>query len=353
MALGLAACSADEGTSTTEDLETSIPTHRYSGPGSFYRAVIDGQGGFEIEVSESFSSPVVMTIGGQYQRLPSGFLELQVQTATASVDGAPSVGQTATALELPGFALFLNPAGSDEVIPMLIMDACPTQNFDANWIMIRGEAGRDASHPDREWLGTFEYEHGTVPQSRIPSRFNLSNLSPLLDAPAAIDAMGCQMGHLPVYEAGRLTANMWLTDGGAIVETFVQDGTEQALVAMRQQAATTADVQGSYAALWVGQTVSAGTISFDANGNGTGSLLTNPADLQSATAPFTLSLSAAPTLGTGWLSGTIQSTGAGNIACSALSGAGQTLRTVLVCIGQDPADTSRSISLLLASSPGA
>ena len=348
----VAGCGASEDGFGSLDDSGEIPTHRYSGPGSFYQATIEDDGGFSIDVSERFGEPALMSIAGDYTRRSTGFLELVVRDVVSTSTAAPSAGVRAYALELPGFAMFLNPAGSNEVIPMLTMDACPTQSFSANWIMIRGEDGRDATHPDREWFGTFDYTHATMPEARIPARYNLSQLSELLDAPAAIEATGCQNGHLPVFEGSRLTANMWLTDGGAIVETLVADGTSQTLVAMRQRAVTVSDVAGDYAALFVGEEVQAGTVSFDANGAGQAVLLADPGDPQTVSSSVTMSLgTAGSNLGLGWLAGSISGTGAGNLACSVLPAAGQTARTVLVCIGQDPEDVRRPISVLMASTP--
>ena len=348
------ACGADEapsgGSMSSDDSQTStsIPTHTYSGPGSFYRATLDDDGEFTIEVSDAFDTPVLMTITGTYVRLPTGFLQLTIGAVTSSVSGAPIPGDTAHALELPGFALFLNPAGSSEVIPMLITDACPTADFGANWIMVRGEDGRDATHPDREWFGTFSYLHGAAPEARIPSRRNLSDLSPLLDAPAAIEVDGCTTGHLPVRENGRLTANMWLTNGGAIVETFVSDGTQQTLVAMRQPASVAmTDLSGDYAALFVGDDVQAGKVMLDQNGSGSASVLDDVTSTQTPTTSLPLTLSPAASMGDGWLAGQLD--GQRNIACSALPDAGESNRTVMVCIGQDPDDATKPIAILMAS----
>ena len=332
---------ADPGTTET------IPTHRYSGPGSFYQATIADDGGFQIDISEAFGGPTLMSITGDYVRLPTGFLEMTVRQANSSVAGAPAPGDRAYALELPGFALFFNPAGSSEVIPMLIMDACPTTDFAANWIMVRGEEGRDATHDDREWFGTFAYTHGAPASARIPSRRNLRDLGLLTDPSAAIEVSGCTDGHLPVYENGRLTANMWLTDGGAIVETFVSDGTQQALVAMRQRpVGSLADVAGDYAALFVGDNVEIGRVTIGTDGSGLAATLPDPAVAQTSTVGAALNLSLAPAIGDGWLVGQIENTA--NIACSALADAGQTRRAVMVCIGQDPNDPTKPLAVLMA-----
>ena len=122
--------------------------------------------------------------------MDTGFLDLQIESVTSTRTDAPSASDHALALELHGFAILL--------IPMRVMDACPTVGFDANWVMVRAEPERTATAPRREWFGTFASAHGPNPATSLPSRHDLTGLEPL-QSPRAFSARGCRVGDIPIY----------------------------------------------------------------------------------------------------------------------------------------------------------
>ena len=103
----------------------------YQGPGSHYLVALDDDGTFHIEISDDPSSAADTIVDGIYTRLATGFLDMTVRSASG-VD-APSPGDQAIALEIPGFALLLKPLDSNgEIIPMIEAGECPSSDFVAN-----------------------------------------------------------------------------------------------------------------------------------------------------------------------------------------------------------------------------
>lgn len=320
---------------------------RYSGPGSFYDVSMAPDGTFVIDISETLGAPVVISVQGTYERLDSGFLRLTVTQASGPAGQAPAPGDQAYALEVPGFAMFLRPMQGNELIPMLVRGACPTADFRANWAMAQTTEMRDASRADREWFGTFFYEHGATPRASVDGRYSLATLSPLADAARPIEVGGCEDGLLQVLGDGEVIANMWLTDGGAMVESMNGGQRLQTIFAMRQQPVQLADVAGDYAALVFvdgeeGSTMA--TASIDAAGQGVG-MAFDPvaeADLDGEGA-MRFSLERADHPAMGWLTGRIDGSDS-QLACSTqASAAGR----ILLCIGQDPSEPSRSVTMVM------
>ena len=79
------------------DQTNASTVYEYKGPGSEYSISLD-TGDSTFTVTESESS---MTVNGTYTTLESGFTKLTVESA--SCDDAPSVGDQAYGIDVPGY----------------------------------------------------------------------------------------------------------------------------------------------------------------------------------------------------------------------------------------------------------
>lgn len=109
----------------------------YQGLGSKWTANFTGGSNFTITYDAEADGTVEQTINGTYVEYANKFRFLTVTSATG--ENAPAVGSTAYGLEIPGFAFFLKPVGdsSSEPIVMVSAGACPTTDFDANWVIVK------------------------------------------------------------------------------------------------------------------------------------------------------------------------------------------------------------------------
>ncbi len=79
----IAACG---GGSDSSNSTTTLSASSYAGPGSRWDVALAADSTFNITKRESASTPVVMTLTGSYQTLPSGFLKLSVGSGRASIE---------------------------------------------------------------------------------------------------------------------------------------------------------------------------------------------------------------------------------------------------------------------------
>ena len=328
-------------------------SYNYSGPGSFYDASINADGTFRVDVSDILGAPVKYTMAGSYVRLSTGFLKMTVNTVNGT--GGPELGSEAHALEVPGFALILKPIGGDEIIPMLVRGTCPSANFRANWVIAQSGEQRDASEANRDWFGVFAYTQADQ-SGTLPSKYDLVQLGLVSDEHSNdFDASSCDQGLLQIREDNQVVANMWLTDGGAIVETMEDGRRGQTIFGMRQQPVELAELAGDYAALVLPGSSEAGEVfpaalSMGIEGRGVGHELVDVTlgTLSEAQVQFTVGNPNVPD--TGWVTGKIESDdSSGNLACSTLTKSSGSKKNVVFCIGQDPGDVSRPFTMVMVS----
>ena len=158
MTLVVSACGggSSDGSSTALQAPTGSDRH-YAGPGSRWDVRLNGDFTFSIERRATANTPVVLTVTGTYQELDSGFLQLVVSTAQG--EDAPDAGQTAWAIEVPGYALFLKPDESPfgGFISMIEGGSCPEEDFSANWTVVRPALSSTADSSTVAHLGGFTY----------------------------------------------------------------------------------------------------------------------------------------------------------------------------------------------------
>ncbi len=330
-------------------------TQTYTGAGSRWDVELASDNTFTITHRPSASGAVDMTVNGTYQALASGFLKLTVGSATGT--GAPSPGDAGYALNVPGYVFILKPIdpNSDQIIPMIKSGSCPTGNMSANWVMVKADAGADATDASRDFYGTFAFDTGTQTAS-LPSRYNFNQT----DLGSQALASGtCKDGVLTV--AG---ADMFLTDGaGAIVHLGVDtpnDPADDQIVFgfARQSVGSVNALDGSYAGLLFDGSGGAGSKIMPvavscSSGSCTGNMVTDIDNNVLSSDSVTITLTTADNPSTGFVTGTIDSNQPGStpgqLTCMVNLDAQGSGRNIMSCVGQSPGDNSQMFNVLLVS----
>ncbi|MFW2405080.1 MAG: hypothetical protein ACN4GT_09945 [Gammaproteobacteria bacterium] len=323
----------------------------YNGPGSVWDVdLLDGE--FVITKRESLADPVDLTVNGTYSDLVSGFKLLTV-TSSAGVDG-PVAGELAWALEIPGYAFFLKPMGSDsgQIISMVTAGECPTADFDANWVIVKKSHADDATEVDGDYFGTFAFDSASGVAS-LPGRYALAaNFAD--QGPDTLTGGNCANGLMEVDDAV-----MYLTtNGGALVHTNVSNDDESSIIfALPQKSiASMASLDGEYAGILFDGSMASGEevapLSFSCtNGICMGALISDVVTGQieigdTATVDLSGSLNAPAT---GLITGTVNGDGVGNLACAVDTNALSTGRKIISCVGQSPGDQTKMFNVIMVS----
>ena len=329
----------------------STSNQNYNGPGSKWDVTLRQDSTFTITMRPEVSSAVALTVNGIYERLASGFLKLTV-TSSQGQNG-PSAGDMAWALEVPGYALLLKPmdSSSDQIIPMVAASECPTNDFDANWVLVKKANNADADDENRDFFGTFSYTAATG-TATLPSMHALAgNFKALVPNP--LGAGTCANGIMEVDDAV-----MYLTsNGGAIVHTSVSDPNDASFIfGLTQKAITNiANLDGEYAGILFDDNEQSGDkivpVSMSCTGgNCTGTIVTNittgAVSAESVTIDLTGTVDA---LGSGLITGTITDGLSGNLACMADFNVANSGKQIVSCVGQSPGENTKMFNVLFAS----
>jgi|GEM_PF-2865397 len=135
LAAGFVACGTSEKTSGGSTATS------YAGLGSRWGAEFDGSDftiTYDKEADGSLSGTDDFTVEGTFEEFDSGFKKLTAVTVTKGATAqAPSADDEAYALEIPGFGLFVQPIGSTQSEPIVMLKSgeCPTEANEANWII--------------------------------------------------------------------------------------------------------------------------------------------------------------------------------------------------------------------------
>ncbi len=356
----IVACGGGSSDSSGTTTAATATVSSYAGPGSRWDVSLAGDGTFSITKREAPTTPVVVTITGDYTELSSGFLKLTVGTVSADpgVD-APSVGDVGYALSVPGYVFILKPldATDDQIIPMVSSGTCPSADIDANWVVVNVEDGVDASDAGTDFLGTFHFDVGTGTPS-LPARYSLSQ------NPVGMQNMNggnCSDGVLVVDGE----AEMYLTtNGGAIVRTGIatrNDETDDTYIFgfAKETLGSVGAVAGDYAGLLFDGSQSAGSqispisITCDALGACTGTMVTDIEANTLSSETVTINLTTADNPDVGFITGTISDSSpgssAGNLSCMANIDAQGSGKNIVTCAGQSPGDPTKLFNVLLVS----
>ena len=344
--------------------KSSTSPQTYVGAGSQFSISIDSPaaGQFTLTHAPAVGGTSDLTINGTYAARSTGFLVLTVTSVTGSGSGgvtAPSVGDTAYGLNIPGFVFFLKPMGSNApLIPMVPSGGCPPSSLALNWMLVKPQTASTWTS-STDTYGTFSYDT-TTGAANVSSKYEYSGTS---DGSMSVGSGGCSgnSGILSITGGSGNGADLFLTpSGGAIVHTGTSNestGGDQIIFAMPTPASAISipSLAGNYAGI-VFQNASGGRnfpviVTLAASSNtvsGTGSQLTDPADASSTAGSVSLTLNATPGGLNGFATGTITSNGGPQtLVCEAQPNAGSTTNTVLACVGAD--GSSNFFSVILTS----
>ncbi len=338
--------------SCSEDNNSEIGDQSYNGPGSKWDVELD-DGDFTITRRATVTAAVDMTVNGTYERLDSGFLKLEVTEATG-VD-APDAGDTAWALEVPGYTLFLKPNdAAGQMIPMVSSGDCPTEDFDANWVLVKKANDHDATSNERDFLGTFSYTASTE-SATLPAKYSLAGDYQNQGADNLTGGT-CANGIMQVEDAV-----MYLTsNGGAIVHTQVNDPEDSSFIfALTQKSIVDISLlNGEFAGILFDEnletTQKLAPVSLSCNaGTCTGNIVADIETNQLSDESATLVLDGTvDDLAPGFVTGTIRNgDDVGNLACMVDVNVLDSDTVMVSCVGQSAGDNTKMFNVLFVSKP--
>ena len=331
--------------------QVTPPMASYSGPGSNWEYDLNEDGTYQVLRSALPGMDSDLKVSGSYQST-GGFLSMTVDSSSGAE--ALTVGATAWALEIPGFALFLSPVSSsdDNIIPMVQGSDCPNTDLSNNWISVRANASADATSATGSYFGSLLYKFADG-DTTLASQFALSGGNP--DQGFASLGNGyCRDGvvksassdiYLSPTGGSTVHANAADEDGGYFI--FAQPKTTISSIA---------GLDGSYAGALsddgaaLGQKVSPVFVTCS-NGICSGDFVTDVATGALAGQPFTLDLSGTINEpGQGLTTGQLLMNGTvGNVGCMVDENLSATGRRMISCAGQTPTRNYRLFNLILSS----
>ncbi len=342
--LGVAAVGLFAACSKSSDGPTS---NSYSGPGSKWDTTLRSDGTFTIVKYASPSATTAdFTVDGTYTTTTTGFKRLVVTTVSGT--GGPAVGEVAYGLEIPGYVFALKPLSGDQLIPMVISGACPTADFDANWVIVNKDDA--ASLATLDVAGTFHYDFASVTPT-LPIKYDVNGTS--LGAGTVGTGTSCASGIMAID-----VVDLYLTNsGGAIVNTNRTDSTKSNFIFAFKQTAitTTASLDGNYAGLVFFENSTPGSqvapVKLVCSGGVcTGTELSDVVAGSTTGPNVTITLLTPDNPGTGLVLGTISNGGtAKKIVCMIDKNAASSGKTIGSCVGQDPGDATKMFNVLFTS----
>lgn len=239
----------------------------YQGAGSRWEADFTTTD-FNLKYFASVSGTVEnLSVSGTYVQYSSGFRLLTVTSAAGT--SAPSPGDQAYGFEVPGFAFFLKPVGSnDEPIVMLDAGTCPTgSTFDANWIIAKFDPGASMTITrDNFGTATFDTSGGASSSATITQR-NPIDGNIIGTQPVSFDYTTCSDSLLTFSPSLGETVDMFFTsNGGALVHSYDGSSHDSIIFAAPKHTGdiTQSDLAGTYSVLVFDDSVASGDKLFPA-----------------------------------------------------------------------------------------
>ncbi len=337
---------------------TLTGTYSYAGPGSHY-TVENAAGAYIISKYSSTSSTTVdfrVTAGAVDV---NGFKKLTISAVTGS--GGPTVGSTTYGLEVPGFALFVQPVSTsapDQVITAVSSGSCPVTDLSANWVIVKQTGSSNVSSAATDTFGTFLY-NATTGVAGLPTKYSLANPTTNLGS-STFSSATCSNGIMTVSTPGD-TAVMYLTaGGGAIVNTASSNASNSSFIfGMPAATVTGTNFSGTYSGLVYMGGQTAGTrlkpIKFTLTGtatgiSGSGNTLSEPSTDTASSTTASINITSLNSPSAGLMTGTLTtSAGTANISCMAVYNANNSGKQMMNCAGADPSSTSSLFNFLLVS----
>lgn len=358
--LVIISCGQDDESSTT-----SSSTTTYNGPGSEWTMSISGTT-YTISMTDGSDSLSVTTTGSD---LTSGHKKLTVTSATAAGSAsAPSTGDVAHAVEVPGVAFLLKPMDPDaETIAMVSSGTCPTSDFNANWVI----GGRDysvssnstATNTSKDWLGDISW-NTTTGDATFSSQYNMETTTDLLGTDQVQTIGTCSDGTVSTS-----SIKVYFTTAGvAIVTTNKDSADESNIIAVPQiTLSSMSDLYGDYKGFYYEDLASpasyAASGTFALSSGTTANLTVNKlsgSDLDTSTSFGTVSFDTSTGINSpanGFIRGafgTCSANGSGSdgsceVSCAAATNVNSSGKVLLYCIGQHPSDEDRRVTMLFVS----
>ncbi|MCH7940201.1 MAG: choice-of-anchor D domain-containing protein, partial [Candidatus Marinimicrobia bacterium] len=290
---------------------------------------------------------------GSYTRNRSGFMSLGVSTTSA---GGPPVGSTLSGMEIPGYALVVEPAEDSEESAsfMVSVGVCPAVATNYRWVVGQwGDGPLDVTRDAQVALGdfTFDPNAGVV---IILNRYNLSSFTLITDNTPIIIPASCTNGELIMSGQGDRAAIGYLSSIGGV--SITEAGRRFLFLVESAVPLSSALIDGTYAGyFFVSTTGSDAVIPVRlvlSGGSGDAQRLLDITDESSvdSNTSYAIAFTQYDHPITGAVSGTITRNGnIGNIMCLFTPDADGSGFTMGLCAGQKPADNTVPISLILVS----
>lgn len=366
LAVMIAACDAigtvaeEPGDEEEESDPSSTATviDHYAGPGSRWDVKLMDDDSFTVTYRDSLGGAVEQTVWGTYERLPSGFLTMTVDSAAG--EEAPAPGDQAYALDIPGFAFVLHPRDADDSPMHLLVAAgeCPTETMDGNWVMVKDGARVAATEPEAPFFGTFYYDPNSQ-LAKIPSMYSLAAFAPTGTTEPA-DGAQCADGVVDLPDA-----EMYVTASGMMtVRLNVEDGANKIIFGVPNEQTDGLDaLDGEYAGLLFNNHATERKVTpvhtSCQGGTCTGVEVTDvETGAEAAEGAVEITLDAPNELAPGLITGSIQHSAkqgstdeasTAHVACAASTKVLDTERNILSCVGMSPDNPEHLFNVLLTS----
>lgn len=319
---------------------------------------------FVVTSTDSLENGAEQTVWGTYDRLDSGFLSMTVDSADGT--DAPTAGDHAHALDIPGFAFVLHPQSAsknevrDELHVMVAAGECPTSRMDGNWVMMRDTEQVPANDPEAPFFGTFDFDLGNQ-YAAIPTLYALTEFNPVGETEPTQEAT-CTEGVVDVPDT-----DLYVTESGLMAARLKTSEQHRKYIfgVPNEQTEDLDALNGEYAGVAYnnhddpGDTVMPVHISCE-GGTCTGAEVTDietGAVASDGAAKISFNAVNSPELG--MVTGTIRTLSGdettdkyqrpSHIACAASTNVLDTDRNILSCVGMAPDNPEHMFSVLLTS----
>ncbi|HED36029.1 MAG TPA: hypothetical protein ENJ08_17685 [Gammaproteobacteria bacterium] len=354
----LSGCSSSNSSSSAGSVEN------YNGPGSRWDVSLTGDNAGTFTIDHFQTSDLQnpdYRVQGDFTRQSSGFVTLTVTSVENFIgNNGPLVGETAWAVEVPGYAFLLKPTSGDQIIPMVESGNCPTADMTGNFVVVKkdltnnGDSGADLA--DRDFFGTFNYDFATGVTS-LPVLKSITDGFPDI-TPDTLPASTCTGGILTFTD----TILYLTSNGGGIVHLGVatpnDDTDDSFLFALSQKAITNVNnLDADYAGILfdqnsgIGQQIQPVSLSC-VSGSCTGNLVSDvttgtPVAGTSASVSLTGTVDS---IANGLITGTISfGSTTGNLACMADIDSLSSGKKIISCVGQSPDNNANMFNVIFVS----
>lgn len=343
--------------SITSCIKLTVPLipYTYVGPGTKWSLALGSDNLFSLAHYPALTGELDLGITGVYKRPSFGFTSLGVATLDfLNEEGSDSI----YGVEVPGSFMILRMTQSlVGLVPMLVYDGCPEEDFSGNWIALESSEVASASSATQPWNGTFTHEVATN-TSTLATTYPLVSTTDL--GPVSYVASACESGIATegtdnnLFFSSKSSAILHLGSSNALTDSLVFAVPKKSITSATQ-------LKGTYAAIIFNKGVAYGephrsyAVPFTVTGlgstiNGTGTEITDVEDGTVGDGVLSFTLTSFNSPADGFLSGTITAgANSGALVCTAHTNLDDSGKKTLLCIGQSPEDNTRQFGLLAVS----